>query len=259
MRIGIDLGSREMKIVVYDGKDFLEMKKYDTIKFYKKFGKRDKGKIRIDLEDFHSNLKKVSLKQLRNSDQLIVTGYGRNNLNVKGATIISEINAHARGAVHQTGLFDFTLIDLGGQDSKVTLIRKGNVVDFVMNDKCAAGGGRYLENMARVLGMTLKELGLYDKNPVEISSTCATFGETEMLGKVMEGCKAEELAAGINQAVFNRICPILSRFKSDTTVVCGGVAKSQAIKKIIENHTKSNVIVPRYPQFNGAIGCVAGS
>lgn len=259
MKIGIDLGSREMKLVIYDGKDFLEMKKYDTIKFYKKFGRRDKGKIKIDLEDFHSNLKKVSLKQLRDSNQLIVTGYGRNNLNVEGATIISEINAHARGAVHQTGLFDFTLIDLGGQDSKVTLVREGNVSDFVMNDKCAAGGGRYLENMARVLDMTLKELGQYDKDPVDISSTCATFGETEMLGKVMEGCKAEELAAGINQAVFNRIHPILNRFRSDIIVVCGGVAKNRAIKKMIERHTKSDVIVPKYPQFNGAIGCVAGS
>ena len=128
-----------------------------------------------------------------------------------------------------------------------------------MNDKCAAGGGRYLENMAGILGMTLDEMGEYSRDPVEINSTCATFGESEMLGRLIEGCKIETLAAGINQAVFNRIAPILNRFQSETFVLCGGVAKNKAIKSLIESNTGRNVIIPRYPQFNGAIGCVVNS
>jgi predicted CoA-substrate-specific enzyme activase len=259
MKIGIDLGSREMKLVIFDGRDFLEMKRYDTVEFYRRFGKRVGKKIKIDLLDFHPCLEKVPVEILTEYDRLIITGYGRNNLNVEGAEIISEINAHARGAVYQTGLKNFTLIDLGGQDSKVTFVKDGKVNDFVMNDKCAAGGGRYLENMARVLGMTVEELGEYDENPVEISSTCATFGESEMLGKLMEGYKAEALAAGINRAVFSRILPFLSRFPHETFVLCGGVAKNRAIRRMIEKYTGSRVLIPEHPQFNGAIGCVVGS
>lgn len=259
MKIGIDLGSREMKIVFFNGKDFIEMKKYNTIEFYKKFGKRGKEGIRIDLLDFHPSLENVPLEKLKNYDRLTVTGYGRNNLNIEGAEVISEINAHSKGAVYQTGLNDFTLIDLGGQDSKVILVKEGDVADFVMNDKCAAGGGRYLENMAGILGITLDEMGEYRRDPVEINSTCATFGESEMLGKLIEGCKIETLAAGINQAVFNRIAPILNRFQSETFVLCGGVAKNKAIKSLIESNTCRNVIIPKYPQFNGAIGCVVNS
>lgn len=80
-----------------------------------------------------------------------------------------------------------------------------------------------------------------------------------MLGKLMEGYKLEELCAGINEAVFNRIFPILNRFKSDIFILCGGVAKNNAIKRLIELKTGREVIVPRYPQFNGAIGCVVDS
>lgn len=259
MRIGIDLGSRAIKLVFYNGKDFIEMKKYETVEFYKRFGKKGKKGIKIDLVDLHTFLENVPIEILKNCDKLVITGYGKNNLNIEDAEIISEINAHARGARFQTESVNFTLTDLGGQDSKVIFVKEGNVVDFIMNDKCAAGGGRYLDNMARILGVTLDKLGEYYKNPVQINSTCATFGESEMLGKLMEGYKLEELCAGINEAVFNRIFPILNRFKSDIFILCGGVAKNNAIKRLIELKTGREVIVPRYPQFNGAIGCVVDS
>lgn len=141
MRIGIDLGSRAIKLVFYNGKDFIEMKKYETVEFYKRFGKKGKKGIKIDLVDLHTFLENVPIEILKNCDKLVITGYGKNNLNIEDAEIISEINAHARGARFQTESVNFTLTDLGGQDSKVIFVKEGNVVDFIMNDKCAAGGG----------------------------------------------------------------------------------------------------------------------
>jgi len=244
MQIGIDLGSRNVKMAIKDGE--LKYLLFDTVSFYREYGKLIDGELVVDFSA-------LGLKEI---EKIISTGYGRQTVKIKGGEEIPEIRAHVLGAAYQTGLVDFTLLDLGGQDSKVVLVRNGKLIDFLTNDKCAASTGRYLENMAAVLKISLAELGKYYEDPVELSSTCAIFGETELLGKVVEGYPLERLAAGVNYTIFKRIAPMLKKLSSPVVVFTGGVAYSFALKHIIEKELEVEVVIPREPQFNGAIGCL---
>ena len=127
--------------------------------------------------------------------------------------------------------------------------------DFLLNDKCAASTGRYLENMAAVLGISLAELSLHYDNPTELSATCAIFGESELIGKIVEGVPTSDLAAGVNYSIFRRIKPMLLSLASDVIVFTGGVALGPAVAHWIEKEIGARVVVPQHPQLNGAIGC----
>lgn len=245
MRCGIDLGSRSVKLVVMDGDDLKIEKIYETVEFYRNFGRRTSEGMTIDF----------SALDIGEIDQVTATGYGRNTIDIVGASIIAELKAHTTGANWQTGLEDFTLLDLGGQDSKVIKVRKGKMVGFETNDKCAASTGRYLENMATVLGISLTELSSYNDDPVELNATCAIFGESELIGRIVEGYGIPELAAGVNYTIFKRIRPMLTSLMSDTIIFTGGVALGTAIAKFIERELAARVLVPKHPQLNGAIGC----
>jgi predicted CoA-substrate-specific enzyme activase len=245
VQCGIDLGSRSVKVVLMDGDKLVHSAVFETVKFYRQFGKAVNGELRV-------NFKSLGFTQV---DQVVATGYGRNTLAIAGAAIIPELKAHMLGARFQTGLTDFTLLDLGGQDSKVVKVRKGKMVDFQTNDKCAASTGRYLENMAVVLNITLEELGGYSANPVQLNATCAIFGESELIGCIVEGYSTAELAAGVNHSIVKRIRPMLIALKSPTVVFTGGVAFGTAIAKMIEAELGIAVIIPPHPQLNGAIGC----
>ena len=188
-------------------------------------------------------------------DQVVATGYGKMAVSITGAQQIPEIQAHALGAVFQSQRNSFTLIDIGGQDSKVILIRDGKVVDFLTNDRCAASSGRYLENMANVLDISLEELAGYDQDPAEINATCAIFGETELVARIVEGFSLPQLAAGVNYALYHRLAPLLKRMDSDLLVLSGGVALNQALTRILERETGREVLTLPDPQYNGAIGC----
>lgn len=244
MICGIDLGSRSVKIAIKDGEN-LNFSRYDTIKFYRENGHKEGDSLVINFSQIGLN----------NIEKLVSTGYGRNTIRIKGGIDIPEIKAHVLGAVYQTGLSDFTLLDLGGQDSKVTLIRGGKMVDFLTNDKCAASSGRYLENMANVLGVDLEELSKHSDDPVELDSTCAIFGESELIGKVLEGHSIESLSAAVNHTIVKRVKPMLKHLASPKLVFTGGVAQNRAVQKILAEEMSVEVIVPRYPQLNGAIGC----
>ena len=247
MRCGIDLGSRSVKLVIMD-LDTKEQKAanvYETAQFYREYGQRTENGLAVDF----------AVLGFPGVTSLTATGYGRNTINIVGATVIPELKAHMLGVIHQTGLTNFTLLDLGGQDSKVIKVRNGKMVDFQTNDKCAASTGRYLENMAAVLGISLEELAGYSDNPVELSATCAIFGESELIGRIVEGYTTAELAAGVNYTIFKRIKPMLSALKSEQIVFTGGVALGTAIKEFITREMDVEVIIPQYPQLNGAIGC----
>ncbi|MHB9095451.1 MAG: acyl-CoA dehydratase activase [Eubacteriales bacterium] len=252
MYCGIDLGSRYVKIVLADGTKVSGLYKYDTIDFYKKHGRKEGDRLVVYFQSL--GLPELRLGEI-NGDRLVTTGYGRNTIKIKGGEDIPEIKAHALGAVWQTGLQDFTLLDLGGQDSKVILVREGKVVDFQTNDKCAAGSGRYLENMAAVLGLSLDELSSHRENPVDLNATCAIFGESEVIGKIIEGNPAEELAAGVNYTIYKRIKPMLLQLASEVLVFTGGVARNSALQELFKSELEVDVVVPPHPQFNGAIGC----
>ncbi len=246
MIAGLDLGSRSVKVALMGEDHSLRLESYDTMKFYKEYGKNTGGQFVVDV---------MSMNLPVTGEALTATGYGRQSVKVKGARVIPEIKAHVLGAAFLTGLSDFTLLDLGGQDSKVALVRNGNLVDFLTNDKCAASTGRYLENMAAALNISLDELSRYYLSPVELTSTCAIFGESELIGRVVEGCSIPSLAAGVNHSIYKRIRPMLAKLSSDTIVFTGGVARNSALGRIIGENTGAQVIVPENPEFAGAIGC----
>ena len=245
MRCGIDLGSRNVKLVVVDNGQIVSSQLFETADFYRQYGRHDQKGLKVEFD-------KLGLSGV---EKVVATGYGRNTLDLLGATVISELKAHVYGANWQTGLTDYTLLDLGGQDSKVIKVRNGRMAGFDTNDKRAASTGRYLENMARVLGITLEELSQYADNPVELSATCAIFGESELIGRIVEGYPTAELAAGVNYTIFKRVKPMLNSLLSETVVFTGGVALGPAIRRIVEQEMGVRAIVPPRPQLNGAIGC----
>lgn len=242
---GIDLGSRSVKIATGSTLEALEFYRFDTMEFYRNYGKKEGDSLVIDFAGLG----------LPDFDKIVSTGYGRNTLDILGGKTIPELRAHLQGAIAQTGLTDFTLVDLGGQDSKIIKVRKGKMVDFATNDKCAASSGRYLENMAAVLGITLEELAGFWEDPVELSSTCAVFGESELIGRIVEGYSISQLAAGVNYTIFKRVQPLLRGLESPTLVFTGGVAQSRALQSMLTRELEVEVVIPLHPQYNGAIGC----
>lgn len=243
MRIlGIDLGSREVKIALMEDGKIINKEKFSTMSFYRDYCNFD-GSIVVDFDKLG----------FTNIDVGISTGYGRNNTDLKKFKPINELKAHVYGALFQTDLDNFILLDVGGQDVKVVKVENRILTDLELNDKCAASCGRYLENMAEVLEISLDELFKYHKNPVELSSTCAVFSESELIGKIAEGINLERLCSGVNYSLYKRLHPLLTKFKGRKLVLTGGVAKNRALVKYL-NDDYDEIIVLDEPQFNGAIG-----
>ena len=194
---------------------------------------------------------------LQSLEFVVSTGYGRDAVSFADYST-TEIICHASG-VHFLMPHARTIVDIGAQDSKVIRVNdKGQVTDFVMNDKCAAGTGRFLEVMAQVLGLTLDEMGplsLTSKNLCNISSTCTVFAETEVVSLRAQGKAVEDLIAGIHKAIASRVVIMGSsiRFEKET-VFTGGVAKNIGVQKALEEAGGFNCTVPAEPQITGALG-----
>ncbi len=189
-------------------------------------------------------------------ERVIATGYGKNSVKFADGTI-SEITAHARGV---NFLFPGSrgIVDVGGQDSKAILIEKGRVVDFLMNDKCAAGTGKFLEYTARALEVPIDELGrlaLRSKAPASISSMCTVFAESEVISLRAKEYSKEDIAAGLVQSIAQRVGIMAKRagLKSNIAFV-GGVAKNAGIKAMLEKELGTGLFVPAEPQITGALG-----
>ena len=241
---GLDFGSRFVKLVWTRGVGVLGRRKLDSLVFYRDYLSRNKGRLIIDWQRLG----------LAAPGALVATGYGKNLLKDHFPTI-TEIRAHFLGARFQTGLDHFVLLEMGGQDTKVLYVKEGRVFDFLTNDRCAAGTGRYLENMARFLKMPLaKFAGAWDE-PVEISQTCAIFGESELVGHLLNGVDPSRIAAGINASVARRAFTMVRRYRCPTLVFAGGVARNPAVVRLLREHGDFRIIVPSHPQFTGALGC----
>ena len=189
---------------------------------------------------------------------LIGTGYGRNKVPFADENI-SEISCHAMG-VHVTDPSVKAIIDIGGQDVKgIAIDTDGTVLNFAMNDKCAAGTGRFFESMARAFEMSLDEfsnLSLTAKNVIPITAQCAVFAESEVISLVGEGKPMEEIAAGLQLSVAKR-CFVMAKKAgaADSVTLTGGCAKNEGLKKAIEKVLKINVVdLPTDPQLMGALG-----
>ncbi len=187
----------------------------------------------------------------------VATGYGRESVASAGLRV-TEITCHARGARH---LFPEarTVLDIGGQDSKVIrLSPDGKVIDFAMNDKCAAGTGRFLEVMARALEMDLEEMGprsLLSKKALAVSSMCTVFAESEVISLIASGAAPEDIARGIHAAVADRIAALAERVgMGPPAVMTGGVAKNPGARKALEDRFGLSLLVPAEPQTAGALG-----
>jgi predicted CoA-substrate-specific enzyme activase len=245
MFVGLDLGSSAVKIARKDKDGSFILASYDTFDFYRRYSLPVEGGFALDLEA-------LALE----GAVITACGYGRQAAALTGAEAISEIQAHALGAMRQSGRDDFLLLDLGGQDTKIVRVKGGRAVDFSTNDKCAAGSGRYLFNMANILGISLQELGMCKEDPAQLSATCAVFGESELVGEIIKGTSLTSLAAGINYSVVKRILPLLARhLPAPAILFSGGVAQNHAVVQLLSEALAQTVEVLPEPRFNGAIGC----
>jgi predicted CoA-substrate-specific enzyme activase len=189
--------------------------------------------------------------------RVVSTGYGRNSVKFMDKAM-TEIICHGAGA-HYLNPRARSVIDIGGQDSKaIVLDEKGKVKNFAMNDKCAAGTGRFLEVMARALEVDLDGFGalsLGASNPSRISSLCTVFAESEVISLISKGEKRENIIAGIHESIAARIAAMANRLRiAPLVVMTGGVAKNIGVVKALEKKIGMAVEVSEYAQVNGAIG-----
>ena len=192
--------------------------------------------------------------------RIIATGYGRRGIETAHDTV-TEIKAHALGAGwSKPGDADIrTVIDIGGQDSKVIVLDKDyNVLNFTMNDKCAAGTGRFLESLARVLELDVSDLGpvsLTSARPLTINSTCVVFAESEVISLVARKKKREDIVAGIHWSLARRIAGMAR--KAGVTpgiLLTGGGGRNEGIAEALEDALLEEIYIPENPQLNGAVG-----
>ena len=206
---------------------------------------------------FEESLKKANLNA-GEIEYTLGTGYGRIRIPFADKNV-SEISCHGRGAHYYLPSVR-TIIDIGGQDSKVIRVdENGKLVDFTMNDKCAAGTGRFLEVMAKALETTLDEMGslsLQSNRAAMISAQCSVFAETEVVSLIADGIDVKDIIAGISESIASRVVSLVNRIglKPDLTIT-GGVAKNVGVIKCIENKINIKIKkVPIDPQLIGALG-----
>lgn len=251
MYAGIDIGSLTAKLVVVNQKGKIIARELMAV-------------LPNPLDSAQELIRRISERnkiKWQEIKYVVSTGYGREKIQEQGwaQENISEISCHGFGAFHLNPKVR-TIIDIGGQDSKAIKINKnGELENFVMNDKCAAGTGHFLEVMARVLEVELGELGTISKKsrrPVEISSRCTIYAETEVIHSLQQGTPKVDIAAGINQAMAERVLTLVRRVGAEKEImITGGVAKNQAVKRELEKALGSKIIYPRIdPQLIGAYG-----
>lgn len=189
-------------------------------------------------------------------EYIIATGYGRINVPFADKQL-TEISCHARGVLSFLPVVK-TIIDIGGQDCKAMRVEGQRVIDFVMNDKCAAGTGRFLEVIAETLGIKLEEMGalsLKAREKVSISSTCTIFAEQEVISSLASGVPLENIVAGLHEAIARRIASMAERVKIKPPVaVTGGGAKNVGLVKALEERLGLSLHIPPEPLITGALG-----
>ena len=244
--VGIDVGSITTKAaVVEDGKlisDRVMLTGYNA---------QDAG-----TKVYHDIIADLGIKA-SDVDKIIATGYGRKSVAIADKAV-TEITCHAVGA-HYLNPAVRSIIDIGGQDSKAIVVdENGGVKDFAMNDKCAAGTGRFLEVMARALEVDINDFGevsLQADTPAKISSLCTVFAESEVISLISKGEKRENIIAGIHESIASRVVAMAGRIGlSAPLMMTGGVAKNKGVVKALESKTGYAIEVSEKTQVTGAIG-----
>lgn len=244
---GIDAGSRAIKVVLWDG-DGRQVIASGCV---------DQGVLQDVLAQrlFEEVLERAGCRREAVS-RIVATGYARNAVSLADTTV-TEITCHACG-VHHLVAEAMSVVEIGGQDSKLLRLNKDGVVfDFAMNDRCAAGTGRFLEMVAARLEVELHALGLLaakSKKPAAISSMCAVFAETEIIGLLASGISREDIAAGVQASVAARVASMAGRNLNPPIVFTGGVAMIPGMTKALETVLGQAVSVAPSPQMTGALG-----
>ncbi len=236
---GIDIGSRSIEVVVMEDGRTIETRRSDS--------------------GFDPLKEALKLLDGAKHDRIMATGYGRHLLEVAlDAPTVTEIKAYAAGA---KALFPEVrmILDIGGQDSKaIGLNQDGKVLKFEMNDRCAAGTGKFLEIMARTLGFTLDEFGpeaLKGKKDIQISSMCTVFAESEITSLVSKGEDRRDIALALHRSVVRRASSMVKRVSRQKPIVfAGGVARNPCMRHLIGEALQMEILVPRNPQMVGAFG-----
>ncbi|MBF0537916.1 MAG: hypothetical protein HQL03_06650 [Nitrospirae bacterium] len=239
-RGGIDIGSRFIKyVVITDDKDI-------------SFSKAETGHDPLSVCE--------QLIGDNKADKLVATGYGRHLLEVRdNVQTITEIKAVARGAKE---IFPRcrTVIDIGGQDTKVIgMERDGRVRAFECNDRCAAGTGRFLEIMAKALGYDINSLGANcngdDVSAISINSMCAVFAESEVISLINRGIKRETISRSLHSSIVYRVTALARRVEvSEDIVFAGGCARNQCLVNMFQDHFQRDILVHDHPDMLAALG-----
>ncbi|KGO14213.1 2-hydroxyisocaproyl-CoA dehydratase activator HadI [Clostridium botulinum] len=244
--MGLDIGSTTSKgVIIKDGKEIVASVLVPV-------GTGTSGPLKLVKE-----LKEKSNLKEKDIEKTVVTGYGR--IQYKDADKqISELSCHAKGVAFLIPGAR-TIIDIGGQDAKaMKLNNKGKLINFIMNDKCAAGTGRFLDVMAGVLETDVSKLGeISEKSTkeVSISSTCTVFAESEVISHLSANAKKEDIVAGIHTSVVRRVSTLAMRVGiEDQVVMVGGVARNKGIVKAMEKELGHDIKVPELAQLTGALG-----
>jgi len=207
-------------------------------------------------KDLFSELIAASHIDENQVENIYATGYGRNTI-IFANKAISEITAHAKGVYF---LFPEVrgIIDVCGQDSKIIVVENGDVTDFLMNDKCAAGTGKFLEYTAKALEVSINDLGvlaLSSNHPAAITSMCTVFAESEVISLRARGIAKEDIAAGLVSSIAQRIVVMTKRMGlKESIAFVGGVAKNVGMKVELEKELGIDLFVPFEPQITGALG-----
>lgn len=246
LTMGIDIGSTTSKsVVMKNGNELLSQAVIPV-------GAGTSGPLR----SIDAALKSAGIT----SDDIIMTaatGYGRNSLKIANLTV-SELSCHARGAWWLYPAVR-TVVDIGGQDCKALSVSSGGRLEgFVMNDKCAAGTGRFLEVMAKILEADISDLGPLDEKAacrVDISSTCTVFAESEVISRLAQGVNISDLVAGIHRSVAVRAAGLAKRLKVEEPVfMTGGVAQNKGVVRALENELGVKITTDMRAQLAGAVG-----
>ncbi len=247
---GIDIGSLTVKCVILNGDSIVGTAISPTGRSGEGVAKKV---LNTALDEANVSLSEVGF--------ITATGYGRISISFQNKTV-TEITCHGKG-VNFLYPQARVIVDIGGQDSKVIrLDNKGNIEDFIMNDKCAAGSGRFLEVMAQALEVKLTEMGelaLSASKSAEISNTCTVFAESEVISLLSRGTLINEIIAGICNSIAERVFGLARRKISGETqegmvVMSGGVAKNMGVLSFLEQMFGHRIIVPEEPQLVGALG-----
>jgi predicted CoA-substrate-specific enzyme activase len=238
---GLDIGSRTIALTEWDGDRVVRDQVVDT--------------------GTDSVAQSRELMQGRTYDRLVATGYGRHLASDRQIAdeVITEIKAYALGA-HYLYPDVRTVLDIGGQDSKVIrVLPTGGVARFVMNDRCAAGTGRFLEMMALVLGLAITQLSEHalaaNAAGVRLSSMCTVFAESEVVSLIGRGEDSHHVARGIHQAIASRVAAMVRRVGAEERFVfAGGVAHNACLRSLLEQELEMPLTVPSDPQTVGALG-----